>query len=956
MLEKGFEVQMKNNCLYLRDNHERLVAKVSMTKNRMFPLNVCNDVPKCLKTCYEDPSWLWHLRFGHLNFGSLEDLSKKKMVRGLPHIHKPNQVCEGCLLGKHHRSSFPKESMTRAKKPLELIHADVCGVIKPESHGKSKYFLLFIDDFSRKTWVYFLKEKSEVFEIFKRFKVRVENESNLTIKAMRTDRGGEFTSNEFKQFCDEKGIRRPLTVPRTPQQNGVAERKNRTILNMARSMLKTKKMPREFWAEAVACAVYLTNRAPTKSVLDKTPQEAWNGRKPGIGHFKVFGSIAYAHVSEEKRTKLDDRSEKLIFIGYDASSKGYRLYNPLNGKVIISRDVVFDEEVSWDWNIQEEEYDFLPYFEEEDENEPTRDELGEVLPIPASPRSTDRSSSKGSTSCNASSSGTEAFSSDSENEIGPRGTRSLRELNEVNENQNDIILYCLFGDCEPISFQEAIANKKWKDAMDEEIRAIEKNDTWELTKLPKGHKPIGVKWIYKTKRKANGDVERHKARLVVKGYSQRHGIDYDEVFAPVVRLETIRLIIALAAHNHWKIHQMDVKSAFLNGILEEEVYVEQPLGYEVKGEEDKVLRLKKALYGLKQAPRAWNSKIDKYFQEKKYMKCPYEHALYIKMQGESILIICLYVDDLVFTGNDPSMFDEFKREMAKEFEMTDIGLMSYYLGIEVKQGEDGIFISQEGYAKEVLKRFNMDDAIPVGTPMECGVKITKQDGGEKVDSTLFKSLVGSLRYLTCTRPDILYSVGIISRFMEEPTTTHFKMAKRILRYIKGTIGYGLSYVSSSNFDVVGYCDSDWSSDLDDRKSTTGFVFFIGETAFTWMSKKQPIVTLSTCEAEYVAATSCVCHAIWLRNLVKELKFQMEGPMEIFVDNKSAIALAKNPVFHGRSKHIDTRFHYIRDCITKKEVELKYIKSQDQAADIFTKPLKLETFIKMRSLLGVTNQV
>ncbi|XP_038896505.1 secreted RxLR effector protein 161-like [Benincasa hispida] len=236
--------------------------------------------------------------------------------------------------------------------------------------------------------------------------------------------------------------------------------------------------------------------------------------------------------------------------------------------------------------------------------------------------------------------------------------------------------------------------------------------------------------------------------------------------------------------------------------------------------------------------------------------------------------------------------------------MTNIGLMSYYLGIEVKQGEDDIFISQEGYAKKVLKKFNMNDANPVGTPMECGVKINKQDGGEKLNSTYFKSLVASLRYLTCTRPDILYSVGTLNRFMEEPTVTHCKMAKRILRYIKGMIGYGLSYVSSSNFDIVGYCDSDWSSDLDNLKSTTGFVFFIGETTFTWMSKMQPIVTLSTCEVECIAATSCVCHAIWLRNLVKELKFQMEDPMEIFVDNKSAIALAKNPVFHGRSKHID----------------------------------------------------
>ena len=243
------------------------------------------------------------------------------------------------------------------------------------------------------------------------------------------------------------------------------------------------------------------------------------------------------------------------------------------------------------------------------------------------------------------------------------------------------------------------------------------------------------------------------------------------------------------------------------------------------------------------------------------------------------------------------MFGVFKKEMMKEFEMTDIGLMSYYLSIEVKQGKKGILITQESYVKEVLKKFKMDDSNPVGTPMECGIKLSKHEEGERVDPTLFKSLVGSLRYLTCTRPDILYAVGVVSCFMENLITTHLKAAKRILRYLRGIINFGLHYSISDDYKLVGYSDSDWSGDIDDRKSTSGFVFYMGDTAFTWMSKKQPIVTLSTCEAEYVAATSCVCHAIWLRNLLKGLGFPQEEPTRICVDNKSAVALAKNPVFH-----------------------------------------------------------
>ncbi|XP_058776093.1 secreted RxLR effector protein 161-like [Vicia villosa] len=250
----------------------------------------------------------------------------------------------------------------------------------------------------------------------------------------------------------------------------------------------------------------------------------------------------------------------------------------------------------------------------------------------------------------------------------------------------------------------------------------------------------------------------------------------------------------------------------------------------------------------------------------------------------------------------------------------------------------------------------MDDANLVGTPMECGSKLSKHENGEIMDPTLYKSLVGSLCYLTCTRLAILYVVGVLSRYMEAPTITHFKEAKRILCYIKGTKNFGLQYYSSNNYEIVGYSDSDWSGELDDGKSTNGFVFFMGDTAFTWMSKKQPIVTLSTCEAEYVVATSCVCNAIWLRSLLKDLNMPQKDPMEICVDNKSSLALEKNLVFHEISKHIDTRYHFIRECIVRKEVKLKYVMSQDQAANIFTKPLKLETFVKLWSMLGVTNQV
>lgn len=929
LLEKKYDIHLKDLSATIRSPEGILIAKVPMTKNRMFLLNVQYEEAKCFKTNLKDHSWLWHMRYGHLNFGDLKLLSTKEMVRGLSPIDPPNQVCEGCLLGKHARNSFPKEATSRATNPLQLIHTDLCGPITPPSLGKNNYFILFIDDFSRKTWVYFLKEKSQAFEAFKIFKAMVEKEKGLKIKSMRSDRGGEFLSKDFIKYCENNGIRRFLTAPYSPQQNGVVERKNRTILNMVRSMLKNKKMPKEFWAEAVDCAVYLSNRCPSKSLDNKTPQEAWNGKKPTVSHLRVFGSIAYVHVPCQRRSKLDDRSKKHIFIGYDKQSKGYKLYNPSTRKVIMSRDVEFDEEETWNWNTKEDEgYEFLPIIN--DEEDETTKSTEDVQP-PTSPFPTQGSPSSSSSS-----------------ERSPR-TRSLEELYEETE---ELTLFCLFVDCEPLAFEEAVQSTKWKQAMDEEIESIEKNNTWELTTLPRGQKTIGVKWVYKAKKNAKGEIEKYKARLVAKGYKQKQGVDYEEVFAPVARLETIRMIIAIAAQYKWSIHQMDVKSAFLNGLLEEEVYVEQPEGYVVKGQEGKVLRLRKALYGLKQAPRAWNTRIDKYFQEHGFTRCLSEYALYVKYTNGDLLIVCLYVDDLIFTGNSQRMIDEFKKSMTKEFEMTDIGLMSYYLGIEVKQTKDGVFICQERYTKDILKRFGMENCKPIGTPIQCGTKHSRHDGGEAVDPTLFKSLVGSLRYLTCTRPDILYAVGIISRFMESPTTSHLKTAKRILRYLKGTLDYGMLYSSSKDFKLVGYSDSDWAGNFDDSKSTSGFLFFLGNTAFTWSSKKQPIVTLSTCEAEYVAATSCVCHAIWLRSILKELHMALEEATEIFVDNKSAIDLAKNPVYHDRSKHINTRYHFIRECIARKDVQVIHTKTKDQLADIFTKPLKERDFSRLRMMLGV----
>jgi hypothetical protein len=410
---------------------------------------------------------------------------------------------------------------------------------------------------------------------------------------------------------------------------------------------------------------------------------------------------------------------------------------------------------------------------------------------------------------------------------------------------------------------------------------------------------------------------------------QQHGIDYAEVFAPVARLDTIRLIISLAAKKEWVINQLDVKLAFLHGELNEEVYVEHPPGYEKKGREQMVYKLKKALYGLKQAPHAWYSRIESYFATQNFKKCPYEHTLFIKTGGGgNILVVCLYVDDLIFTGNDASMFDEFKQPMMNEFDMTDLGRMRYFLSIEVLQSSNGIFVGQKKSAEAILARFKMDGCNSVNNSIVPGTKLCKDHGGSKINSTLYKQIVGSLMYLTATRPDMMFVESLLSRYMECPTELHLQVAKRVFRYLKGTVSFGVFYKKGGFEGLNVYFDSDYAGDVKDRKSTSGYVFMLSAEAVSWSLKKQPIVTLSTTKAEFIAVASYACQAIWLRRILQQLGHNQEGFTTIHYDNSSAIKLCKNPVLHGHNKHIDVCFHFIRELTSMGVVEVTHCQTQN----------------------------
>ncbi|BBH01653.1 hypothetical protein Prudu_011986, partial [Prunus dulcis] len=695
--------------------------------------------------------------------------------------------CAGVPIWKTAQKCFPKDQAQRASKVLELVHVDLCGPMRNESVARNRYFMLIIDDFTRMIWVYFLRNKSEAFYCFKKFKSMTELQTGHKVQCIRSDRGGEFLSTDFLEFCEANGIQRQLTMAYTPQQNGVVERK--------------------------------IELCPTKALNNITPFEAYSGRKPGIAHLKVFGSLCYVHVPTELRHKLEPKSTKGVkCLALDRQ----------NGSVMTTYSI--ENQVDLD-------------LKSDSSNENST----------GTPQTLDMQESTSSTPGDISSE--------------ERRTQAYDHTPLKWRRLDDVLAQCNLCIMEPEKYADAAQDESWLKAMEDELQMIEKNETWELVDRPTEKPVIGVKWVYKTKLNLDGSVQKNKARLVAKGYAQKPGLDYNETYAPVARLDTIRTLIALAAKKGWKLFQLDVKSAFLNGVLQEEVYVNQPEGFVIKGKEDKVYRLHKALYGLKQA------------------------------QG---------LDDIVYTGSSQALLAEFKEDMMAKYEMTDLGLLHHFLGMGVVQTESSIFLHQKKYASTLLSKFGLTECKSVTTPLVATEKLAKDDGSGAANEEQYRSIVGSLLYLTATRPDIMYASSLLARFMHCPTNRHYGTAKRVLRYIKGTLDYGLEYVKGKSSILIGYCDSDWGGSVGDCKSTSGYAFSFG--------MKQNCVALSTAEAEYISAAEATTQAIWLRFVLEDFGELQTEATPLHCDNISAIAITKNPVFHQKTKHIDRRYHFIKDAL------------------------------------------
>ncbi|GJV54468.1 retrovirus-related pol polyprotein from transposon TNT 1-94 [Tanacetum coccineum] len=788
-------------------------------KNNMYSVDIKNIVPKENLTCLVakatlDESLLWHRRLGHVNFKTINKLVKDNLVRGLPTKHFENdQTCIACLKGKQHKALCESKVQNSITQPLFMLYMDLFGLTFVSSLMNKKYCLVVTDDYSRFTWVFFLATKDETSGILKSFITEIENLVDRKVKIIRCDNGTEFKNRVMSEFCEKKGIKREYSIARTPQQNGIAKRRNRTLIEAARTMLADSKLPTTFWAKAVNTACYVHNRVLIDKPHNKTPYELFRGRTPALDFMRPFGCHVIILNTLDYLGKFDGKSDDEFFIGYSLNSKAFRIYNTrtrkveenlhirfLKDKPIVAGDGpkwLFDIDVltksmnyvpvviginSNDFNVSDAEPQPSSDIGKKDEDDIRKESdmisLGHNLTFEAIHDDLSRGMTK------------------STNE---QGFISVVYEGKTYEDLHTCLFAYFLSQEEPKKVTKALSDPDW-------VEAINKKDK-------------------------RGIVIRNKVRLVTHGHTQEEGIDYDEVFAPVAIIEAIRLFLAFASFIIFMVYQMDVKSDFLYGQNEEEVYVCQPTRFEDPDYLDKVYKVVKVLYGLHQAPKAWYETLAKYLLDNGFHRGKIDQTLFIKEHKKDILLIQVYVDDIIFSST--------KKELC------------------VKQKEDGIFISQDKYVAKILRKFSFTDVRTASTPMDTEKSLLKDSDGDDVDVHLYRSMIGSLMYLTSSRPDIMFAVCACAKFQVIPKVSHLHVVKRIFRYLKGQPKLGLWYPRDSPFDFVAYSDSDYTGSLD-KKSTTG-------------------------SSKYVAAANCCGQVLWIQNEMLDYGYNFMHTM-VHIDN------------------------------------------------------------------------
>ena len=935
---------------------------------------------------------LWHRRFGHIGQTRMQHIAAATLgIKGKLQLPPARaSTCEPCKLSKSIRVQS-RVTPARTTRRLERVYSDFWGPYRTASLSGALYMLTFTDDYSRKSWIYLTKARSELYGKFTEFAARVELETGERIRAIRCDNGSEY--RKLEHLLAAKGISMEYTTTYTPEQNGVAERLNRSITTTVRSLLADANLPDRLWGEAAVTANYLRNRAPSLPGSMKTPEEMWNGQKPLVSHLKVFGCIAYAYVPAPQRGKLDNTSMKCVFVGYEESTRQYRVYDPIKKTVERSSHLEFDEFTSGgsfcrqngEISLAHNEVEEMPLNIDDMDTEiliPTETfdqpsmapqlshrlqevadhfsgEQGTQAPqepntsviAPSSfndPERMDKSEDPNHLRESGQSTAPTARNLGNDGNAIRRSERSRRPTDRA-QNAARRVNYTVEGQCQtPKTYSAAMLSpekRHWQAAIKDELTSLLINETWELVDRPSLKNVITSKWVFKVKYLPSGQIDKYKARVVARGFTQQYGTDYEETFAPVVRMEALRALFAIAAREDLEIQQMDVISAYLAGELTEELYMEAPQGLFVNDQDNRVCKLQKGLYGLKQSGRLWNKKLGGVLENLGLKSIPADHSIWRSDGGD--ILLAVYVDDILLFGKDMQSLQRIKDVLNTSFRMKDLGAVNTMLSLNVIRNRQArcITLDQNHYVRNLLEDYDHHDCKAVSTPADgydgfgpCG------PNDARINTREYQAIIGRLNWLVRgTRPDLAFVVHRLSQHCQDPGAKHWSAVKRVLRYLQHSQSLAIVY---STGNLIGYSDADYAADSQDRRSTMGYVFMLSNGAITWASRKQRSVSTSTTEAEYVGLCAAAKEAIWLRSLLSSLRrthYSGEGATTIKGDNQSSLALIRNPEYHARSKHIDVQYHYIRELVEDQLVRVEYVATAKMIADCLTKPLKQLAF-------------
>ncbi|KIP03168.1 hypothetical protein PHLGIDRAFT_78019 [Phlebiopsis gigantea 11061_1 CR5-6] len=882
-----------------------------------------------------------HRRLGHLSYSYLKRMLKDSDGYGLSvdPARMEETECDVCPRAKATRQPIASHrSSPRAADFGDRIHMDVWGPAPVQTINHARYALTMIDDATRWLESPLMRTKDEALAKYVRFEARLRTQYGITVKAVQSDRGGEFTGQDFTDHLTSQGTEQRLTVHDTPQHNGVAERSHLTTLNRVRALLISSGLPRMLWGEAHRHAVWIYNRAPHSSLDFKSPFELRFKSPPDLSDLHPFGSICYVRL--EDAGKLGPRAVECRWLGYDPTSNGHRVWWPERRKVSVERNLTFSgREIPL---LAGEQYNLNEVVNEQnlpdDESIPDAPDESHEDEVPEPPK--------------------------------PRRSPRFRHLYEGAAVTGDEVfetVEILEGNLEaahaeatatdPRNHHEALASPNrqvWTTSMWDEIGRLEERKAWEYVDAPDGANVIGSRWIYKTKYDENSNISGHRARLVAQGYTQVEGIDYfsDDTFAPVAKMASQRANAALAARRGYLMQQMDVRSAFLYGRLgpDEIVYLKPPPGLTLKGiKPGQVLRLFVCLYGLKQSGRRWSLVLRQIMLEADLARSEHDHAVFFQHVGEEdVTVVSSHVDDLTLIAPNATEICSLCNKIKSKVEASSSGDLHWLLGMEIRRNLEKrtVSFSQCAYIDQILSRYGFEDIKPLSIPMDPHLQLS-QDQCPKTTSEQaemrhkpFRQALGALMYAAVgTRPDIAYAVFQLARYSENPGITHWTALKRVFAYLKSTRDHWLT-LGGDDVDLkaplIGYSDADGMS-TEGRRAVSGYAFLIGG-AVSWSSKRQEIVALSTAEAEYVALNHATKEAIWLRNFLHEVWRMPLDPTQMYSDNQSAIAIAKDDRHHTRTKHIDIRYHFVRYHLEHKNIALSYCPTEDMTADILTKAL------------------